>query len=296
MTRKVVIDTDPGLDDAIAILFALAAPQFNVLGLTTLGGNLGLARTTDNAGRLAALAGSAVPVVAGAGMPLVRAPIHEIGIHGDDGLGGVALPPPAAPAGTDAPSWMARHLAAAPPGKIDIFALGPLTNIALLVRDHPAEAARIGTIHVMGGAINEKGNVGPRSEFNLAYDPEAAAIVLGSGARIVLVPLDVTRKVRADAAFLEQLHGHPIGTIAADLIAAYFSDTRQSRPLHDACVPLVAARPDLFTLEDARIAIDTGDGPDAGAIRLAPDGAPVTIAMDVDAPAVLAHLASGLTR
>lgn len=295
MTRRVIIDTDPGLDDAVAILFAINSGRFGVLGLTTVAGNIGIDITTANAGRLLALLGRAdIRVISGAAAPLARPGIDEAAIHGNDGLGGVVLPEPLVAPHGYAPFWMAEQLRASPAGSVDILALGPLTNIALLLRDHADAAHRVGRLIVMGGVVADKGNVGPHSEFNFASDPEAVEAVLRAGLDVTLIPLDVTRKVRASLDYVQSLRGGVAGNAAADLIAAYFQDGRESRPLHDPCVMLLALAPELFSIETRRFAVDLGQGPDAGALIETPDGVPVKIAMGVDAAGVLALLASGL--
>ncbi|NMG39647.1 nucleoside hydrolase [Chelativorans sp. ZYF759] len=299
--RQIVIDTDPGLDDAIAILFALASPALSVAAVTTVAGNIGLERTTRNAGRLLAAAGhDTIPVAAGASQPLVGRGISEEAIHGDDGLGGVPLPGPMSPpVATPAARFLAEMLMSRPAGSIDILALGPLTNVALLLDESPEAAGRIGRIIAMGGAVNERGNVGPRSEFNLACDPEAAARVLESGLDVTLVPLDVTRKVRADRDYLDRLRssGTLPGAVAADLIAAYFAGARdqESRPLHDPCVMLLAVQPALFDVRRMRLAIDCGNGVDRGALAPSSEVPEIAVAMDVDAKGALELLAQTLT-
>lgn len=292
MSNRVIIDTDPGLDDAVAILFAISSARFDVLGLTTVAGNIGIDVTTTNAGRLLALLNRPdIPVISGAATPLSRPGIDEAAIHGNDGLGGVVLPEPLAAPHGYAPFWIAEQLRASHAGTVDILALGPLTNIALLLRDHPDAARRIGRLIVMGGVVADKGNVGPHSEFNFASDPEAVDAVLRAGLDVTLVPLDVTRKVRASLAYVQALR---TGTAAADLIAAYFQDGRESRPLHDPCVMLLALEPNLFTIEQRRFTVDLGQGPDAGALLETPDALPVNIAMAVDSAGALALLANGL--
>ena len=297
MTCRVIIDTDPGIDDGIAILFALAHPDLEIAAITTVAGNIGIETTTRNALRILALADKSVPVHAGAATPLIRRPADEVRIHGTDGLGGVSFPEPQEAASEEpAHEALIRMLTDAPAGTIDILALAPLTNIARLVREAPDVAHRIGRLIAMGGAVREPGNVGARSEFNIAHDPEAAEIVFSAGLPLTLIPLDVTRKVRADAAYLARLTA--LGTKQAfacrDLIAAYFDATKggASRPLHDPCVPLLALRPDLFTTETLSVSINLDKGDLAGAIE---DGAHATdIAMGVDAPAVLDLLAETL--
>lgn len=303
MTIRAIIDTDPGIDDAVAILFALASPQFEVLGITTVAGNIGIGTTTRNAGRLLALAGRAdVPVHAGAAAPLARKGFDTAEIHGADGLGGVAFPEPQASSGADAVGWLARTLMAEPAGTVQLLTLGPLTNLARLVTDHPQAARRIARVIAMGGAVHDRGNIGPRSEFNMAADPEAADIVLGAGLPFVLIPLDVTRKVRASAPYCAALaaSGRPGAVASARLIEAYFQSTTvtgsgaESRPLHDPCVMLLAEAPELFTLEPMGLSVDLGPTRDAGA--LSPDaGRPqVQVALGVDGAGALDLLARRL--
>ena len=297
--RRVVIDTDPGIDDALAILFALAHPGLDVATITTVGGNVGLDTTTRNALRLLALAGRTLPVYPGAERPLKRGQTDEVRIHGSDGLGGVALPEPVQPASNEsAHEALVRLLSEAPPGSLDILALAPLTNIARLVTEAPQAARRIGRLIAMGGAVREPGNVGQRSEFNIAHDPEAAEIVFSAGLPLTLIPLDVTRKVRAGAAWLARLAA--AGTAEAmacrDLIGAYFTDRRDaaSRPLHDACVPVLALRPELFTVERMQLSVDCSEGDLAGALD--PGDHALDVAMGVDAEAVLDLLATVLAQ
>jgi purine nucleosidase len=286
MARAVVIDTDPGIDDAVAILFALASPEFDVRGITTVAGNLGIDITTRNAGRILALADRAeIPVSIGAAQSLVRHGFGEAGVHGGDGLGGVAFPEPGtSPIGVGAVEWLAAELDRAQAGSLDILALGPLTNLALLLRDHPSSAARLGKVIAMGGAIHEKGNAGPRAEFNMATDPEAAAAVFAAGLDLVLIPLDVTRRVRAtreETAFL-RASARPAAQASGALIDAYFQSTSggDSRPLHDPCVMLYALRPDLFGTERLRLSVELECDP--GALALDSSGSAVRTAMKVD--------------
>lgn len=297
MRTPVIIDTDPGLDDAVAILYALRAPAFEVLGLTTLAGNVGLDRTTANAGSILALAGSSAPVIRGAAAPLHRAPFPATEVHGADGLGGVDLPVPRYPAQEDAVEWMARTLETRAPASVDLLALGPLTNVARLLAERPGAARRLRRIIAMGGAVDDPGNVSPRAEFNMAADPEAAAAVLSAGLNLVLVPLDVTRKVRAHHSDCARLAAspRPEARAAAALIEAYFQSTtgHDSRPLHDPCVMLLVDRPELFTLRRRALTLDVSDGPDAGA--LCPGGPEVTVALGVQGPAALARIVEVLT-
>ncbi|WP_240233761.1 nucleoside hydrolase [Devosia lacusdianchii] len=294
MNRQVIIDTDPGLDDAVAILFALGSGRFDILGLTTVAGNIGLERSTRNAGGLLALAGRGdIPVIAGAAEAMLRTNIDALVVHGSDGLRGVTLPDPVSPAKDDAVTWLADTLRSAPIGSIDLLALGPLTNIGKLINDHPDAAARIGRLIAMGGAINEPGNAGPASEFNFASDPEATAIVFRAALKTTIIPLDVTRRLRADVAYVDGLRGTLLGDTAADLLIAYMTDGKVSRPLHDPCVMLLALAPDLFDIEMHRLSVDLRDGPDAGTLTKREAGQPVAIAMRVQAQRALDLLASG---
>lgn len=299
--RLTVIDTDPGIDDAIGILLALASPEFAIAGITTVAGNIGIDTTTRNAGRLLAFAGrEGIPVFKGAAAPLSRPGPEPLNLHGEDGIGGVALPDPARlPQSRPAVEWLAELLLEQPSGTVDVLALGPLTNLAQLILDRPEAAKRIGRIVAMGGAIHERGNVGPRSEFNLWADPEAAAAVVRSGLPLVLVPLDVTRRVRATRDFTDELaaSGKPVAAMVGGLIEAYFesSTNRESRPLHDPCVMLFALAPDLFRLESLHLSVGTEAPEEAGALTVEEAGTAVQVAMAVDAPAVLGLLAERLT-
>ena len=301
MSRITIIDTDPGIDDAVAILLALSSPEFDVVGITTVAGNIGIKTVTRNAGRILALAGrSEIPVIPGAAAPLSRKGFDTADIHGHDGLGGVTFPEQASePLPGPACTWIADLLDRHPEGTIDILALGPLTNIAMLVRERPRSARRIGRLIAMGGAVEERGNVGPRAEFNIAADPEAADIVFRAGLPLVLVPLDVTRRVRAtkaDTALLRE-SGTLAAKASADLIDAYFQSTGsgESRPLHDPCVMLYAMRPDLFDLSPLALSVDVGHGEGAGALGIGEEGAMVSVAMTVQGQTALAVLIERLS-
>ncbi|MDI6025658.1 nucleoside hydrolase [Corticibacterium sp. UT-5YL-CI-8] len=291
--RKIVIDTDPGIDDAVAILLALKSAEFDILGITTVAGNIGIQTTTRNAGRILALQDRRdVPVRAGAAVPLSRPGRNASYVHGNDGLGGVAFPEPlAAPAGDDAIAWLARTLDAADVGSVDILALGPLTNVARLVQEHPASAERLGRVIAMGGAIHEPGNVGPRAEFNIAADPEAADVVFRSGLDVTLIPLDVTRKVRATHAQAADLRDSDVAAakISGELIDAYFQSTGggESRPLHDPCVMLLALDAALFTCERLKISVDRTITGYAGSLDIDAAGGAISVAMEVDGDGAL---------
>lgn len=294
--RAIIIDTDPGLDDAVAILFALTCGHFNVRGLTSVAGNIGIDNATRNACRLlAAMDRSDIPVVIGANAPIRRKAIDMVDVHGQDGVHGLSLPEPKADALPGAVDWMAQLLLSEPKGTVDILALAPLTNIAHLIQRHPDAVDRIGRLIVMGGAVDEPGNVGARSEFNFATDPEATDIVFRAGLDLTIIPLDVTRLVRATPVHVQAMRGTTAGNIAADVIDLYFGNGRESRPLHDPCVMLYAVRPDLFGIEARELAVDLGEGPDGGALMPAIPGSPSQkYALRVDAEAALDLLIRGL--
>lgn len=297
---RVLIDTDPGLDDAVGILYALAEPRFSVELVTAVAGNIGISTTVRNVGGLLAAMGRGdIPHAAGAAGPLEGGGLNEIAIHGSDGLGGVSLPEPlAAPDPQGATAALSARLMAAPNRALTVLALGPLTNLALLARDAPEAYSRIGRIIAMGGTMQEPGNAGPHAEFNMACDPHAASLVLAAPVPVTLVPLDVTRKVRATFADLDRLSTMctAAATLSVKLIRAYFADNadRVSRPLHDPCVMLMAVAPHLFGTQITALAVDVETHP--GRLVLSPDGGAIEVAMTVDATAALDLLWQGLCR
>lgn len=232
-----VIDGDPGIDDAVALALALSSPEVDVRAVTTLAGNAPVEVTTDNARRLLHLLGrDDIPVGAGASRALVHVGVHnQRSPHGDNGLGDFELPPsPRRGQAEHALELLAGILRPAAPGSITIAALGPLTNIALLLAVHPELAGRIAEVVVMGGTSG-RGNITPRAEFNIWTDPEAAQRVLGnSGLDIRLVGLDVTRRATVDEADLAALRAasDPAASLAA-MIAAYGDHAEGGWPLHD---------------------------------------------------------------
>lgn len=297
---RVLIDTDPGLDDAVGILYALACQGFAVDAMTSVAGNIGITTTTQNIGRLlAAMRRDDIAYAAGAARPLHGAGRDEAAIHGSDGLGGVVLSAPQRPPeAQDATPFLADALRAAHSGALTVLALGPLTNLAQLARDEPAAYARIGRIIAMGGTLDEPGNSGPFAEFNMACDPLAAQLVFAAPVPVTLVPLDVTRKLRASPDDLERLAvlGTKAATLAASLIGAYFAGhvDRQSRPLHDPCVMLMALAPDLFGTQVLRLTVDCENHP--GRLVQASDGASIEVAMTINAQAALDALWQGFGR
>jgi inosine-uridine nucleoside N-ribohydrolase len=236
----VLIDCDPGHDDAMAILLALASPELHVLGITTVAGNTTLDNTTANALRVLELAGRTdIPVAAGADRPLLRRPVAAAAVHGESGLDGPELPDATAvPVAEHAVHFLAAKLLAAPE-RVTLIAVGPLTNVALLLASHPRAEAKIERIVLMGGAIAE-GNVTPAAEFNVWADPEAAARVFASGLDVTMIGLDVTHRALLTAEHADRLRAKGrIGAFTADLHAFYARFHAEvygwdGAPVHDA--------------------------------------------------------------
>jgi pyrimidine-specific ribonucleoside hydrolase len=263
-----VIDTDPGVDDALAILLAVASPEVDLRLVTTVHGNVELAQTTENALRVLHLAGRAdVPVAAGARESLVHPQPERAGhVHGDDGLGGVQLPPsPAVPDPRPAVVALADVLmTSAEP--VTVAAVAPLTNLALLLRVFPEAAARIGRLVVMGGSAARGGNVTPAAEFNVWADAEAAQAVLTSGLPTVLVGLDVTLATLLDEAGIARFAAAgPIGAQAAAIMQHPLNHARSAYgatgvPVHDALAVTEAICPGTLGTVRRDVVVDTGLG------------------------------------
>ncbi len=248
----VIIDCDPGHDDALAIALALASPEVEVLGITTIGGNAPLAATTRNAGRVLALLGRAdVPVAAGLSQPLNRPLETAPQVHGVSGLDGADLPEPVAAPRPEGALEFLRHTLLAAPAPVTLVPTGPLTNIGLLLRTYPEVAPKIGRISLMGGAMRA-GNWTPAAEFNIWVDPEAARVVFRSGLPITMCGLEVTHKALfgwPEIARLDAL-GTRIGTVFADLLR-FFVKFHLERygtadtPVHDAVAVAAVVRPGM---------------------------------------------------
>ena len=267
MARRIIIDTDPGIDDAVAILLALAAPEeLYVLGIIAVAGNLPLILTERNARRVCELAGRAdVPVYAGCTHPLLRRLATAEHVHGETARDRLLLPEPTMALrpqhGVD---FLIETLRSEEAGTITLCALGPLTNIAMALVKTPEIAERIGELVVMGGACFELGNVTPAAEFNIHVDPHAAAIVLDSGVPITMIPLDVTHQVLTTPRRITALRalGNRCGSAVAALLAAFEKKRRASfssrgRALHDPCVIAHLLRPALFGGREVNVAIET---------------------------------------
>lgn len=259
-----ILDCDPGHDDSLAIIVALARPELDLLAVTTVAGNAGLDATTRNALRVLTLAGRPdVPVAAGAAGPLLRGLHVASNVHGTSGLAGADLPDPVFEPQPEGAIELIRSILEAADGPVTIAAVGPLTNIALLLRTHPELVDRIESIRIMGGAITE-GNTTASAEFNIWQDPEAARIVLDCGRPITMMPLDVTHQALfgpAEFARLEAL-GTRTGAIFADLLR-YFSRFHHERygwdgsPIHDAVTVAHLAMPGLVRTVPYRVDVET---------------------------------------
>ena len=226
MVRRIIIDTDPGIDDAVAILLALAAAEeLEVLGIVAVAGNLPLAQTERNARRVCELAGRAeIPVYAGCARPMLRPLATAEHIHGETARDRLLLPEPTMALQTQhGVDFLIETLRAAETGTITVCALGPLTNIAMALIKAPEVAGKIGELVIMGGACFELGNVTPAAEFNIHVDPHAAAIVLDSGIPITMMPLDVTHQLLTTAPRLAALRAldNRCGRAVAALLASF---------------------------------------------------------------------------
>lgn len=263
-----VIDCDPGIDDAVALALAMASPEVDLLAVTTVSGNAPVDVTTGNALKLLRAFGrDDVPVAAGAARALVRVGWHGLpSPHGENGLGGVQLG--AAPAITrrqHAVVRLAAILEAAAPRSITVAAIGPLTNIALLLALYPESADRIDRLVVMGGSTGS-GNITPAAEFNVWTDPEAAQRVLAeSGLDVCLVGLDVTRRATVDDGAVARLRAaSEQGAILADMVCGYGDRSPDGWPLHDVLAVASVIEPKLITTRPAQVEVDTGLGSERG--------------------------------
>ena len=265
--RKIIIDTDPGQDDAFAILLAFASPEdVEVLGITAVAGNVPLHLTEKNARMICELAGKpAARVFAGCAAPLNRTLVTAEHVHGQTGLNGPALPEPKMRLETQhAVDFIVETLRREPAGTVTLCLLGPLTNIATAFLKAPDIIGRIRQIVLMGGAYFEVGNITPTAEFNIYVDPDAAKIVFEAGVPLVVMPLDVTHKVLTNRARVEAWRslGNPVGRVAAEWadfferfdIAKYGSE---GAPLHDPCVIAYLIAPELFAGRHINVAIET---------------------------------------
>ena len=296
--RKVVLDCDPGIDDALAIAFACGHPGLDLRAVTTVAGNVPLAQTTINALSVLELAGHPdVPVAAGSPGPLLQPLADARLVHGDSGLGEARLAPPRRqPVAAHAIDLMAEVVSAAP-GEITLVATGPLTNIALALRRYPALAGQVADFVIMGGSAG-RGNVTPAAEFNIATDPEAAAIGFAAGWRVTMTGLDVTLQTRTDGAVWERMRG--LGRLGHDLLLPALGGYRAAETapghdgpargpaVHDVCALALAAEPGLFGCRPARVEVETAGRWTAGMtvtdFQASPQRCNAQVAMSIDVP------------
>jgi pyrimidine-specific ribonucleoside hydrolase len=308
---RLIIDTDPGIDDTFALALACASPEVELIGVTTVFGNVGLANTTRNALRVLALCGREdVPVAAGADRPLVHPHPHRARqVHGEDGLSGMSDTLPERKtglAGTDAVALMVRLLEESPT-PVTIAPIGPLTNIALLLAAHPSVASKIERLVIMGGGI-AGGNVTAAAEFNIWSDPEAARRVLvEESVPTTLVPMDLTTRCAVDAPWLDRLAASgPLGATLVRLTGSYRSHYQQSLGhdgivIHDAVAVAEAIRPGILRMTRLPVEVDCGLGPARGMTigdrrtpRVQDGPREIDVALDADLDEVRAFLLSRL--
>jgi purine nucleosidase len=262
MAKKILIDCDPGLDDALALLLAHGDPELDLVGVTTVGGNVGIERTTANALALREYLGfDGVPVGAGAGHPLCGETKEASHVHGVSGIGRVVLPEPSLlPHELGAVDLLVETLRAQP-GVIHLVAIGPLTNIALALQKEPRITEWAASFTIMGGSYT-RGNTTAAAEFNIYADPEAARVVFEADWQVVMVGLDLTLQAQANAAVVSRLA--TLGRLAEELIvplATFWVDTTNpewdGQAVHDVCAVAYVARPDLFVSRPARVDVET---------------------------------------
>ncbi len=265
--HRIIIDTDPGQDDAVAILLALASPEeIEVLGITAVAGNVPLALTALNARTVCELAGRPdVKVFAGCDRPLGRELVTAEHVHGKTGLDGPVLPDPEMPLQDGhAVDFIIDTLRREPAGSVTLCPLGPLTNIAMAFEKAPDIMERVREIVLMGGAYFQVGNITPAAEFNIFVDPQAAKIVFASGVEITVMPLDVTHKALVTKARNDAFRaiGNRVGVAVAEMTDFFerFDKEKygsEGAPLHDPCVTAYLIRPDLFAGRHINVEIET---------------------------------------
>ncbi len=270
MIQKIILDCDPGHDDAVAIMLALASPELNVLGITTTHGNVGLELTSRNARIVRELCDSPVKVFAGADRPLLRNRISAESVHGRSGLEGPELPEPVTPLEDQHAVQFLIEQVLANPGEVTLVPIGPLTNIALAMRMEPRFAQAVQKIVLMGGSTT-LGNWSPAAEFNILCDPHAARIVFESGVPIAMFGLNLTHQVLATPERAARLRALPnrVGPVVAELIdffkLSYMRRYGFAGPaMHDVCAVAHLLRPTLFEMQNMFVEIDTTDGPSVG--------------------------------
>ncbi|HNN11944.1 MAG TPA: nucleoside hydrolase [Anaerolineales bacterium] len=293
--KRIIIDTDPGVDDALTFLLALASPEIQLEALTTVQGNVSIEKATRNALSVLELAhASHIPVAQGCSHPLIKEP-HKSGevVHGSSGIGRSNLAAPkSVPLTSHAVDYLIER-ALAEPGELSIFPIGPLTNIALAIRKEPRFAKAVKELVIMGGAIRSGGNVTPLAEFNIHEDPHAAHVVFNSGIPITLIPLDVTYKCLLTAEDVEHLNRNesPIAKFVRDATADYMAFYKQYEgfdgcALHDPLTLATVIAPELLTLEEHYVDVDISGGVSTGKtyadfMKVSKRSANMKVALDV---------------
>lgn len=286
MTTKVVIDTDPGTDDALALIMAMNSPELEVCGLTTVGGNARLSDTTRNALRLLAHLGrSDIPVHPGASRPLRGRFSYGYDYHGPRGLPVRLATTSAIPNAETAPDYIVAT-AASSPGDLVLVALGPLTNMARAIQQEPRMVSWIKNLVVMGGAVEAEGNVTPFAEFNIYNDPHAANAVFDSGVTVTLVGLDVCNQVAFGRHDSDWKYGDATGgVLAASVLSTWFEQTHPDLDVYPLCDPLAMAEvviPDTLQTRPARVRVEDRDVEQYGRTRATYGEGNVNVALGVD--------------
>lgn len=262
--QRIIIDTDPGVDDAMAIFLALRSPELKVEAITAVSGNVPLAFTLPNALRLVEIAGHAeVPVAGGAAFPLVRRLVTAAYVHGNNGLGGVEFPEAKIKPVPETATELIRRTVRANPGEITIAAVGPLTNIATVLKADPGIAKMIKSFALMGGSLSG-GNITPAAEFNFYVDPEAARVVFDSGVPLTMVGLDVTHKVLLRESHVRTLEAaqNPVSQAAGKIMRATLGRVAKTNDetvvaMHDPLAIATLIDPSVVTLRDYYVQIET---------------------------------------
>ncbi|MBS9716547.1 nucleoside hydrolase [Pseudohalocynthiibacter aestuariivivens] len=309
--RKIIIDTDPGQDDAVAILLALASPdEIEVLGITAVAGNVPLTLTEKNARIVCELAGMPLTrVFAGCDSPLKRSLVTAEHVHGKTGLDGPVLPDPIMPLQDQhAVDFIIETLRSEPAGSITLCPLGPLTNIATAFKNAPDTIEKVCEIVLMGGAYFEVGNITPTAEFNIYVDPEAADIVFRAGVPIVVMPLDVTHKalVTPERNNAFRAIGNKVGIAVAEMTEFFERYDKEKygsigAPLHDPCVTAYLIRPEIFSGRHINVEIETSSPLTMGMTvadwwRVTNRPANATFIKEIDTDAFFALLTERLAR
>lgn len=264
MPTPIILDVDPGHDDAVAMLMAAASPAIDLLAITCVAGNAPLANTQENARKVLTVGGiTGVPVAAGLDRPLVRPLVTAAHVHGASGLDGPALPAPAVELDPRHAVDLIVEVVRSAPRPVTLVPTGPLSNVALALRREPRLAEHVERIVLMGGSIAE-GNITPSAEFNIYVDPDAAHVVFTSGIPITMVGLDVTHKALIGPAEKEQIRalGTPVGLLVAGLLDFFGQHHHEQYgwdavPLHDPCCVAELIRPGLITTKPMDVQIET---------------------------------------